>query len=194
MEQPAHTDGVFLMSHGRLTKRYGLLVSAPTGHRSIVLPVKRPSYGSPLKVAISVWSPRSWKVSWPSSATSWLNRTQRKHAMQRSRSSATSGERSSGLGKCSFGSSERVRPGPKRKVRSCSGHSPPLSHTGQSSGWLASSSSSTPSWASFATSLSVFTTMSGATGVEQAVCSPRMPSTSTRHMRHAPMGAPRRGS
>ena len=43
MEHPAHTDGVFLMSQGRLTNRYGLLVSAPTGHRSMVLPVKRPS-------------------------------------------------------------------------------------------------------------------------------------------------------
>jgi len=42
-EQPAHTEGVTLMSHGRLTNRYGLLVSAPTGQRSMVLPVKRPS-------------------------------------------------------------------------------------------------------------------------------------------------------
>ena len=89
--------------------------------------------------------------------------------MQRSRSSATSGDSSSGLGKCSLGSRLRVCPGPYEKVRSCSGHSPPLSHTGQSSGWLASKSSSTPSWACFTSSVVVFTTMSGAMGVEQPV-------------------------
>ena len=69
-EQPAQMDGALRTSHGRLTNRYGTEVSAPTGHRSMVLPVKRPSYGSPLNVAISVWSPRSWKVSCESSATS----------------------------------------------------------------------------------------------------------------------------
>src|SRR5436305_10012642 len=54
--------------------------------------------------------------------------------MQRSRSIATSGESSSGLRKWRLGSMKRERPPPQPKVMSCSGHSPPLSHTGQSSG------------------------------------------------------------
>ena len=75
--QPPHTDGAFWMSHGRETNRYGMLVRAPTGHRSMMLPVNRPMYGSPVNVATSVPAPRSWNVSCRSSATSWLNRTQR---------------------------------------------------------------------------------------------------------------------
>uniref|UniRef100_A0A2M3ZNY4 Putative secreted peptide n=1 Tax=Anopheles braziliensis TaxID=58242 RepID=A0A2M3ZNY4_9DIPT len=31
-------DSTLRISHGRATKLYGLLVSAPTGHRSITLP------------------------------------------------------------------------------------------------------------------------------------------------------------
>jgi hypothetical protein len=147
-----------------------------------------------VNVAISLRPPRSWKVSLPSSATSWLKRTQRKHAMQRSRSRVISPLRSSGLGKWRLGSTKRLWPGPNRNVRSCSGHSPPLSHTGQSSGWLANSSSSTPSWACFTWAVVVRTTISGCTAVLQAVWRPRMPSTSTRHMRQAPRGGPRRGS
>ena len=54
-----------------------MLVSAPTGQMSMTLPVKRPSYGSPVNVAISVAAPRSWMTSALSSATSWLKRTQR---------------------------------------------------------------------------------------------------------------------
>ena len=73
----------------------------------------------------------------------------------------------------------------------CSGHSPPLSQTGQSSGWLMSSSSSTPSWAFFATGLLswVLTTMPSVTVVVQAVSGLRWPSTSTMHCRQAPTGS-----
>ena len=95
-----------------------MLVSAPTGQRSMTLPVKRPSYWSPVKVAISLPAPRSSMISAPSSATSWLKRTQRKHEMQRSRSRVISDDRSRGFGKWRFSSTNRVRPGPKRKVRS----------------------------------------------------------------------------
>ena len=73
---------------------------------------------------------------------------------------------------------------------SCSGHSPPLSHTGQSSGWLTSRNSTTASCACFTRSEVVFTTMPSLTGVEQEVCSLGMPSISTRHMRQAPTGGP----
>ncbi len=186
--------GAFRRSQGRETNRYGMLVSAPTGHRSMMFPVKRPRYGlagergdlGPVAALLERELAVLGHVLAEADAAV--------AGMQRSRSIATSGDRSSGLGKWRLGSTVRLRPGPNLKVRSCSGHSPPLSHTGQSSGWLTSSSSSTPSWASRTASVSVRTTMSAVTGVEQAVCRPRRPSTSTRHMRHAPMGAPMRGS
>ncbi len=114
--------------------------------------------------------------------------------MQRSRSIATSGDSSSGFVKWRFGSMKRDRPGPQPKAMSCSGHSPPLSQTGQSSGWLTSRNSTTASCALFTRSDVVVTTMPSFTGVEQAVCSFGMPSISTRHMRQAPTGAPSLGS
>ena len=73
---------------------------------------------------------------------------------------------------------------------SCSGHSPPLSHTGQSSGWLTSRNSTTALCAFFTRSEVVLTTMPSLTGVEHEVWSLGMPSISTRHMRHAPTGGP----
>ena len=71
---------------------------------------------------------------------------------------------------------------------SCSGHSPPLSQIGQSSGWFASSSSSTPFWAAITFGELVWTTMPSATGVVQAVCRRGIFSISTRHIRQAPTG------
>ena len=73
--------------------------------------------------------------------------------MQRSRSSAISGEIGIGLSKVRFANCMRVVPGPKRKVRSCSGHSPPLSQSGQSSGWFRRMNSRIASWPSEAFSL-----------------------------------------
>jgi hypothetical protein len=57
-----------------------------------------------------------------------------------------------------------------------------------------SRNSRTPSWAFLVTSLSVSTTMSGATGIMQAGwrAAPRPVSISTMHMRHMPTGS-RRG-
>jgi hypothetical protein len=87
-------------------------------------------------------------------------------------------------------------PGPWRNVRSWSGHSPPLSQTGQSSGWFTRMNSSVASWpsAAFADVALVLITMSGATVSVQAACSFGAPSISTRHIRHAPTGGPSRGS
>ena len=75
-------------------------------------------------------------------------------------------------------------------VWSWSGHSPPLSHTGQSSGWLRSRNSSTPSWAFLAGSESVYATIPSLTGCMQdgTINLPRGVSISTRHMRHIPTG------
>ncbi len=65
----------------------------------------------------------------------------------------------------------------------CSGHSPPLSQTGQSSGWLMSSSSITPCWAFSATGEVSwdFTTMPSVHVMVQDAMGLRWPSTSTMH-------------
>jgi hypothetical protein len=114
--------------------------------------------------------------------------------MQRSRSIAIRGDSSTGFLKWRFGSIMRERPAPHPNEMSWSGHSPPLSQTGQSSGWLISRNSTTASWACFTRSDVVTTTIPSFTGVEHAVWSFGMPSISTRHMRHAPTGGPIFGS
>ena len=78
-----------------------------------------------------------------------------------------------------------IRAAPYLKVMSCSSHSPPASHTGQSSGWLPSSSSIVALRACLISSVSVATIMPSATGVVQAVCSFGIFSMRTTHMRHA---------
>ena len=116
--------------------------------------------------------------------------------MQRSRSSAIAGEIGIGFSSVRFGKVMRVLPGPQRKVRSCSGHSPPLSQTGQSSGWLTRMNSSVASWPSAALSevCAVWTTMPSVAVSVHAAWSFGMPSISQRHMRQAPIAAPSRGS
>ncbi len=114
--------------------------------------------------------------------------------MQRSRSIAISGDRASGFSKWRLGSMNRERPRPHPNVMSWSGHSPPLSHTGQSSGWLTSRNSTIAFWAWCTRSVWVWTTIPSLTGVEQEVWSLGMPSISTRHIRHAPTGLPSLGS
>ena len=92
-----------------------------------------------------VLAPRSPKSMSGSPAISAAKRVQRPHWMQRSRSSSTSSLIGIGFSKCRFSSTKRDSPGPNASVWSCSGHSPPRSHTGQSSGWLISRNSRTPS-------------------------------------------------
>ena len=45
-----------------------------------------------------------------------------------------------------------------------------------------------PSWAVLTAGLVVLTAMPSATGVAHEICRPRIPSISTRHMRHIPTG------
>ena len=97
----------------------------------------------------SVSPPRSPKSMSGSPAISSANRVQRPHWMQRSRSRSTRSLIGIGFSKWRFSSTKRDSPGPNASVWSCSGHSPPRSHTGQSSGWLMSRNSSTPSCAVF---------------------------------------------
>ena len=63
------------------------------------------------------------------------------HSTQRSRSSRISVDTAMGLVKTRFGSRSRVSAAPLAIVWFCSGHSPPLSQIGQSSGWLRSRNS-----------------------------------------------------
>jgi hypothetical protein len=116
--------------------------------------------------------------------------------MQRSRSSAIAGESGIGFSSVRFGKVIRLEPGPQRNVRSWSGHSPPLSQTGQSSGWLTRMNSSVAFWpcAALAEVCAVFTTIPSCAVSVQPAWSFGIPSTSTRHMRHAPTGGPSRGS
>src|SRR5271170_4902274 len=118
-------------------------------------------------------------------------RVHRVHEMHRSRSSSTSVEMGTGLSKVRLSKVNRVSPRPLDMAWFCSGHSPPLSHIGQSSGWLISSSSITPCWAlSAASELNwVCTTMSSVTGMVHDAIGLRWPSISTRHWRQAPTGS-----
>jgi hypothetical protein len=70
---------------------------------------------------------------------------------QRSRSSRICALTLIGLGKVRLGGRSGQAGRPTCIAWFCSGHSPPLSHTGQSSGWFSSRNSITPSWASAAT-------------------------------------------
>ncbi|CKN50219.1 Uncharacterised protein [Mycobacterium tuberculosis] len=119
------------------------------------------------------------------------NRVQRAHRMQRSRSSSTCAEMLIGLAKVRLASVKRESVRPLDIAWFCSGHSPPLSHIGQSSGWLISSSSITPCWALSAISEVswVRTTMSSVATVVHDASGLRCPSTSTRHCRQAPTGS-----
>ena len=126
------------------------------------------------------------------------NRVQRWQSTQRSRSSSTCVEIGIGFGNVRLCSTKRESLRPCAIAWFCSGHSPPLSQIGQSSGWLMSSSSITPCWALSATGEVswVFTTMPSATVIVQEACGfgiGRPPiSTSTRHWRQAPAGLQQR--
>ncbi len=119
------------------------------------------------------------------------NRVHRAHWTQRSRSSSTWVEIAIGLGKVRLTSVNRVSPCPLDIAWFCSGHSPPLSHIGQSSGWLTSSISMTPRCAFSATGEVswVCTTMPSVQAVVQEASGFGWPSTSTRHCRQAPTGS-----
>ena len=83
-------------------------------------------------------------------------RVQRAHSTQRSRSSSTCAEMLIGLGKVRFtppDTANRDSPRPLDMAWFCRGHSPPLSQTGQSSGWLISRNSMIPCCALSATGL-----------------------------------------
>ena len=117
-------------------------------------------------------------------------RVQRTHWMQRSRSSSTRSEIGIGFAKWRFSSMYRDSRGPNARVRSWSGHSPPRSQTGQSSGWFTSRNSRIPSctFLQRLSRLGLDRPCRRSPGVAHTIWSPRRPSTSTRHMRHMPTG------
>ena len=145
-------------------------------------------------------APRSISAMNGSPAICSEKRVQRAQSTQRSRSSSTCAEMLIGLGKVRFTpplAEKRDSPRPLDIAWFCSGHSPPLSQTGQSSGWLMSRNSITPCCALSATGevAWVLTTMPSATCSVQEACGFGMPrplpasGTSTRHWRQAPTGA-----
>src|SRR6195952_459255 len=142
-------------------------------------------------------APRSISAMNGSPAICSKKRVQRAHRTQRSRSSSTCAEMLIGLGNRRLLSVNRVSPRPLLIAWFCSGHSPPLSHTGQSSGWLMSRNSICPACAFWATGdvAWVLTTMPSATVIVQEACGFGIPrplpasGTSTRHCRQAPTGA-----
>ncbi len=174
-EQCSHTLGVETRSNGRARNRYCELVSAPTGQIWIVLPEKYELNGSssvgssglPRNTPICSLDERSIRSMNLSPAISSENRVQRWQSTQRSRSSSTWVEIASGFGNSRFCSTNRLSEWPALIAWFCSGHSPPLSHTGQSSGWLIRRNSMMPSCALRATSevIWVRTTMPSATGL-----------------------------
>src|SRR6201985_3277073 len=136
-------------------------------------------------------APRS-SISMNGSPAIWSeNRVQRAHRMQRSRSRTTCDEMLIALVNVRLTSSKRESGRPLDIAWFCSGHSPPMSHIGQSSGWLISSNSITPCWALSAASEVnwVRTTISSVATVVHDAMGLRCPSTSTRHCRQAPTGS-----
>ena len=142
-------------------------------------------------------APRSRSSIIGSPAICLENRVQRAQRTQRSRSSSTCWEIGSGLGYVRFSPSNRVSDWPLLIAWFCSGHSPPLSQIGQSSGWFISRNSICPRCAFSATGEDswVRTTMFGATSIVHEACGLGIPrplpasGISTRHWRHAPTGS-----
>src|SRR3972149_5343415 len=125
----------------------------------IVLPMNLERTGWVNGVLISVGTPRPNPFNASSPATIAPKRTQRQQRMQRSRSSTSTDPSETGLAKSRFSSTNRLRPGPEGKGWSCSGHSPPLSQMGQSSGWLIRRNSKFLSWAPRTSGVDAETTM-----------------------------------
>ena len=96
-----------------------------------------------------------------------------------------------GLGKVRFSPSKRDSGRPTLMAWFCSGHSPPLSQTGQSSGWFTKRNSMTPSCAIRATSEDrcVRTFMPSESTCAHAGCGLGTPSISIKHARQAATGA-----
>lgn len=149
--QCSHTLCEDTRSKGRERNRYAAEVSAPTGQIWMVFPEKYDSKGSPSPVPTCWSAPRSSSSIIGSPAIWLLNRVQRAQSTHRSRSSRIWVEIGTGFSKVRFFPSKRESDWPCDIAWFCRGHSPPLSQTGQSSGWLMRSSSITPRCAFSAT-------------------------------------------
>lgn len=151
----------------------------------MVLPEKYDSKGSPSPVPTCWSAPRSRSSIIGSPATWLAKRVHRAQSTHRSRSSSTWVEMGTGFSNVRFFPSKRESAPPCDIAWFCRGHSPPLSQTGQSSGWLMSRSSITPFWAFSATGELIwdFTTMPSVQVIVQEAIGLRWPSTSTMHCR-----------
>ncbi len=164
---------------------------APTGQTSIRLPERSEWTPCSLNVAIWLSLPRATMPICASSSISRMNRTHRVQRMQRLRLSISVGPKSTSAftpspSNVRRGNSIRLSLLPNEYEKSWSGHSPPLSQTGQSSGWLTSRNSKTPARAWTTSGASVDTTIPSPQVVEQAVWSLAIFSILTRQTRQEP--------
>src|SRR5260370_21641767 len=82
LQPTAHLEqmlGVWVMSHGRDSKRHTREVRAPTGQRSMMLPLKIDCSGWSNRLVIYDWTPPWPTVSPPAHAISLYTRRQRSH-------------------------------------------------------------------------------------------------------------------
>ena len=174
-------------------KAQGRCVRAPTGQRSLTLADSSDIRPRSRYVVISMSSPRPMAPSSSTPATSVMNRTQRVQWMQRVMWVLMRGPRYFSSTARLF-SSKRVTPLPKAMAWSCRSHSPPWSQIGQSSGWLISRNSITPSRAFFtmAERVSIIFGLPSLLGgrsltpMAQEAIGLGMPSTWIRHIRQLP--------
>ncbi len=152
------------------------MVIAPTGHTSIRLPESSEWTPCSLNVAIWLSLPRATTPICGSPSISRMKRMHRVQRMQRLRFNISVGPKSTSAftpspSNVRRGNSIRLSLRPNEYEKSWSGHSPPLSQTGQSSGWFTSRNSKTPARAWTTSGALVDTTIPSAHVVEQAVCS-----------------------
>ena len=126
VEQPRlhspHVDAILTRFQTRAWKRNLESVSAPTGHRSAMLPWYLPVNGrsesapsGPRNVAITEREPKSATVSCATVGISSKKRTQRLHRMQRSWSSTITSPSDLRFSSLRRGSTERPSPWPSAK-------------------------------------------------------------------------------
>ncbi len=128
-----------------------------------------------------------------SPATWSAKRVHRAQDTQRSRSIRIWVDSFTGLGNVRFVPVNRDSERPWLMAWFCRGHSPPLSQTGQSSGWLTRRNSMTPRWAASAIGEvpAVRTFIPSATGTAHAGWGLGWPSISIRQARQAATGSSR---
>ena len=140
--QCPQTLSPLVRSNGRATKRYGVAVSAPTGQICTVLPLKGERKSSPAAIDTRSPAPAREQLQEPVAADLVAEpgapRAEHAPLAVQVHRAATSGR---AWGRPASPRGTASPPGPNARAWSCSGHSPPRSQIGQSSGWFSSRNS-----------------------------------------------------